>query len=196
MKNIMKKIILLSGTPGTGKTTIVKLLKSALPAVVIDINKEVIENQFFTMDSERETKIADFKKLKPYLEQKIKEIQSEYILIEGHYADIMPNELVSKIIILRTHPEVLKKRLKQKNYSTKKIIENLQAEILGTCSYHAIKSFETKKIYELDNSELTIEETVKKIVNLIKENMNRSSIGKIDWLDSLEKTGRLSKYFD
>ncbi|NVM01134.1 MAG: AAA family ATPase [Candidatus Helarchaeota archaeon] len=192
----MKKVIILSGTPGTGKTTIAKILSEALNANLIDINKEVIENQFYTFDSERETKIADIKKLKKHLKKIIQEIHSEYILVEGHYADILPDELVYKAIILRTHPEILKKRLEQKKFSGKKISENLQAEILGDCSSHAYESYKANKIYELNTSKISIDKTINILIALIKNDKSSYQLEKIDWLEDLEKNKSLNKYFD
>jgi len=195
MTETMKKIIILSGTPGTGKTTVAKELASILSARIIDINKEVIENRFFTNDQERNTKIADLNQLKEHLIRKIQQINSNIIIIEGHYADVVPNELVYKAIILRTHPEKLHNRLVQKKFSIEKISENLQAEILGDCVYHALESYDKNKVFEIDNSELSIKETINKILMLIQSDKKQPKIKNIDWLELLEKNGSLSKYF-
>ena len=117
----MKKVIILSGTPGTGKTKVAKSLADELNAIVIDINKEVIETRLYSKDENRDTKIADLSKLQLHLVEKVKDIKSGYIIIEGHYADIIPNELVDKAIILRTNPHILENRLKDKNFSNDKI---------------------------------------------------------------------------
>lgn len=192
----MRQVILISGSPGTGKTTIANKLSKLLPAELIDINKEAIENQFLKKDPNRDTNITDIKKLKKHLIKKIENSNALYVIIEGHYADIIPNKYVSKAIILRTHPEILKKRLEQRKYSVKKISENLQAEILGDCTYHAIESYGTDKVYELDNSELSIEQTIEILISLIKANKIEFFENKIDWLGTLEKNGKLSEYFD
>jgi adenylate kinase len=195
MSERMKKIIILSGTPGTGKTTIANLLCKELNAIIIDLNKEVIENNFFTMDLDRETKIADVEKLKSHVVKKIKESELKYIIIEGHYADIIPDDLVHHAIVLRTHPETLKRRLKQKGFSNGKIRENLQAEILGDCSSHAIDSYGMNKIHELDTSNASIEDSVQKIISIVKEN-KPPEIQVIDWLGTLEKEGKLKEFFN
>ncbi|MHA1377637.1 MAG: adenylate kinase family protein [Candidatus Helarchaeota archaeon] len=192
----MKKIVILSGTPGTGKTTVANRLKDSIPAKIIDINYEVIENKIFSVDPDRNTKIADFKTLKAHLVKKIKQIESVFVIVEGHYADIIPNKLVYKAIILRTHPEILKKRLGQRNFEKDKVSENLQAEILGDCTYHAINAYDTDKIFEVDNSRLTIEQCTNRILEIITKDKKDLKSKKIDWLHVLEKDEKLSKYFD
>ncbi len=192
----MKKIVIISGTPGTGKTTIAKILSKALNGKLIDINQKVVENQFYTLDSERETKIADIQKLEKHLVKLIQEINSEYIIVEGHYADILPDELVYRAIILRTHPEILRDRLEQKKYSRTKISENLQAEILGVCSSHAYESYEAHKVYEINTSKMSIDKTINILISIIKNDKSNYHLEKIDWLGDLEKNNLLNKYFD
>ncbi|MFX1451666.1 MAG: hypothetical protein ACFFCM_12525, partial [Promethearchaeota archaeon] len=103
---------------------------------------------------------------------------------------------VYKAIILRTHPEILKKRLKQKKYSIKKIAENLQAEILGDCSFHAYSSYGIEKVFELDNSEISIEKTLDLLISIVKNEKIKRNFKKIDWLETLEKDNTLTKYFE
>lgn len=84
-------IIIISGTPGTGKTTIALLLKEKFSAEYLNLTEVAIANDFILeTDEQRDTKVADTEKLIPFLEKFISE-HSTNIIIEGHYADIVPD---------------------------------------------------------------------------------------------------------
>jgi adenylate kinase len=49
-------------------------------------------------------------------------------VIDGHLSHLLP---VEAIIILRCHPEVLRKRLEERGYSPEKVQANVEIELLG-----------------------------------------------------------------
>ena len=64
-------MILITGTPGVGKTTIAQKLKSKLGADYLGISEVVKEQKLFTSeDKERNTLIADTERVKKYLNSK------------------------------------------------------------------------------------------------------------------------------
>lgn len=192
----MSKIIVISGTPGTGKTTVASILAKKIRGIHIDISEFVLKEKIYKeVDKKRETVIADLDKLLPKLREIIKSTNSP-IIIEGHYAEIVPSKFVNAAIILRTHPKELEKRLKRKNFKESKIRENVQAEILGVCSYNAINAYEKEKIYEIDTTSKTPHETVNIILKILEGKGENYKIGKIDWLSVLEKEGTLSYFFE
>ena len=147
MKKItMKKIIAVTGTPGTGKTTLSGRLARELNAKVISLTDVVNENNLYTgIDLERDSKIVDVKKLGKFIEKLIKTKFSdeETIILEGLLShlicahskrtsgqDFMP---VTHVIVLRASPSALKQRLELRGYSKAKIRENIEAEFMGVC---------------------------------------------------------------
>jgi adenylate kinase len=190
-----KLIILISGTPGTGKTTIAYLMKELLSAEYINLTEIVIKNKFSReTDENRKTEIVDLKKVIPFLKQFIKSHPNKDIIIDGHYADIVPDSITSILIVLRTDPRVLEKRLIDKQFPSPKIQENLQSEILGSCTQFALKAHNRKKIYEIDTSSLPAEVIVANILKIIKEKPP-SNVGEINWMQILEEHDELIKYF-
>jgi polynucleotide 5'-kinase involved in rRNA processing len=79
-------IILITGTPGTGKTTISPLLAEKLGCYLVDINQLVEEKQLYTgVDPEKGYKIVDLDSLEGEL-HKIVDVtlnESNCIIIEG-----------------------------------------------------------------------------------------------------------------
>lgn len=164
-----KLVILISGTPGTGKTTVADILKDKFSALSINLTDVAIANDFILeSDAQRQTKVANLEKLIPYMENLISS-HSNNIVIEGHYADVIPDSLISVFIILRTEPHILKQRLIKKQFPPQKVQENLQSEILGACTSAALDNHDRNKIYEVDTSTASLEEIIEKTLILIEE---------------------------
>ena len=196
------KNIIISGTPGCGKTSVAKELSNLISGRIISLNELAISEDFsFEYDEDRKTLIVDFKIFLPYVLKKIKKIKKinpSFLIIESHFSDIIPNKLVDYVFILRCYPDELVNRLKEKNYNSKKITENIQAEILGNCVNYFIKKKTKKPFFEIDTTHLTIESVAKTIKRIItgKENLQNYYIGKIDWLEKLYQEDRLKEFFD
>ena len=105
----MKKTIFITGTPCTGKTTVSEVLSNRLDCKLIKINDLAIENGFVLgIDEDKGYKIIDI----DALNDKVSEIISdsdELIIFEGHLAHLCSG--ADKVIVLRVHPEILRKRL-------------------------------------------------------------------------------------
>ncbi len=186
-------VIGISGTPGTGKTFITSILKEKLSAFSINLTEIALKNDFITKaDNERHTKVANFEKLIPFIEKSIKS-HSGNLIIEGHYADIIPDPLLSFLIILRTKPQILEQRLIEKGFPPQKVLENVQSEILGSCTSSALERHDKEKIYEIDTSLNPPKTIIKKIQSLV-ETQPPSNVGQINWMQELDER-TLLKYF-
>lgn len=153
-------LIALTGTPGTGKTSVAKLLKNFN---IIELNKLAKEKNFIIgKDKKRKCQIVHLKKLDNYIKKNYK---NKNVFLVGHYSHLLSSDL---IIVLRCHPKILEKRLKKKKYSKKKIKENLLAEILDLITIEALEK--SKNIYEIDTTKKTINEVKKHIINILKGN--------------------------
>lgn len=196
------KTIVISGTPGCGKTSVAKTLKKNLNAEVIYLNKLALsKNLSLKYDKYRETYIVDINEFLPILENQIEKIQrfeSEFLIIEGHFSDVVPERLINYIFILRCDPDELYKRLKKKKYKLKKIRENIQAEILGNCINHFIQKGIKIPLFEIDTTHKNIETIAEIIMDIVVggKNTKNYKVGKIDWLENLFKEDRLNDFFD
>lgn len=193
MKKI-RKTILVSGTPGVGKTTISHKLASKLDACYIGITELVrSEKLITTVDEERKTLVADTKKVTMQL-QKILDKSEGNIIIEGHYVvDVVPKKEVDTVFVLRRDPRELKNILEKRGYPEKKIWENLAAEILDVCLWDAISICGDDKVCEIDVSGKTVESIVKKML-LVLEKKKECRSGIVDWLGKLENEGKLEEF--
>ncbi|MEM2146655.1 MAG: adenylate kinase family protein [Candidatus Jordarchaeaceae archaeon] len=191
----MGKAIIISGCPGTGKTTLSSGLASVLGVDTISLGDLVEKERLYShIDTIRETKVADLDKLIPRVVGLI-EKSGRFVIVEGHYADIVPSKFVEVVIVLRTHPEVLRKRLESKGWNERKVKENVQAEILGSCTFNALEAYGRKLVYEIDTSNLSAEELVLLARRIISKKPEEYRAGKINWLSLLDADNQLEKYF-
>ncbi|KKM78294.1 hypothetical protein LCGC14_1361400 [marine sediment metagenome] len=196
------KNIIISGTPGCGKTSVARKISSLIDAEIISLNELAISDKFsFEFDKERDTYIVDFEIFLPFILDKIKEIKNQnykYLIIESHFSDIIPNDYIDFVFILRCDPDELIKRLKEKNYNIKKIMENVQAEILGNSVNYFLQKKLTSTLFEIDTTKLSIESVAKIIINIIidKKDVDNYYVGKINWLEKLFQEDRLQEFFD
>lgn len=167
-------ILAITGTPATGKTKTAKALARRIKWKLVrpdDIAKR--KKLYLGYDKERKAWIVDLKKLKK--EIKKEENKNKNIIVESLYSHFLPADI---IIILRTNPRVLLKRLKRKYDWPTKIQENYEAEMLGIISSEVKKR---KNVFEIDTTKSTPQKTAKIIENIIKgKTTNYSAL--IQWL--------------
>lgn len=184
-------VILVGGSPGTGKTKVAKVLGSKLTVEVISLGQLADDSGCITAeDKARNTGIINEDCLVDALFE-LTEDKSKRLVIEGHYIDLVPSSSVQWVFILRTHPETLRKRLSERDYSDEKVTENVEAEVIGVCQLDALDAFGEAKVFEIDTTELSAPQSVEKIEALMK---NGSSPIRIDWMSQLEEQGRIDEF--
>ncbi|MHA1709561.1 MAG: adenylate kinase family protein [Candidatus Baldrarchaeia archaeon] len=194
MSSTERKVILISGVPGTGKTTIAKALVKRLDAQYVSIADLVVKYRLYTeYDKERLCYVVDTKKLRHFLKNIITS-SSKTLVLDTHVVEGVPADLIDVVIILRTRPDILEKRLIEKGYSRKKVLENVQAEILASCTCEALSIFDKNKIFEIDTSSIDVNSVIENILNIIRGEGSQYRIGKIDWLSLMERDERLMRF--
>src|SRR5665647_917213 len=93
--------IALTGTPGTGKTTISNVLKDEFGLKVVDLNEVIHAFQYYMgWDDNRNCGIVDLEALRAHTFE-------DRLVIEGHISHQLS---VERVIVLRTNPAVLRGR--------------------------------------------------------------------------------------
>jgi adenylate kinase len=186
-------IIALTGTPGTGKTTVCGILgehsQYRKQFHIIDLNKIVLGEKLYTgKDETRDTYEADMDKLEERVKQIISQMpQGMDIIMEGHLSHLLPADV---IIVLRTHPVALRKRLgKRKNYSFSKVKENANAEALDVILVESAER--SKNVFEINTTDINPLAVVKSVIAII-ESLKQGKTpkdflpGKLNWIEQVE----------
>jgi len=159
--------IVITGTPGTGKTIVADLLGKALKKRVVHIN-DFAKKKKLIIGKTRGSYVVDLKKLRKTL-LKADGVLESHLLCEFPLPD-------SIVFVLRCDPKVLAHRLQKRKYPRQKIRENLEVEALDYCSIKAEKNY--KKVYDVDTTRRTIGQAVKKIIAVLKK---KSGSDKVDF---------------
>ncbi len=158
----------MTGTPGTGKTTIAALL----PYRVIDINALVKGGMNFGKDPDRGCLEADMDALADHL---VEQDCDEVLILEGHFS----HHFANWAIVLRLAPSVLKSRLVARGYSSSKIQENLEAEALDVILFEAAERCD--RVDEIDTTEKSPKEVTELVTEIVQGKLQLPA-GQVDWL--------------
>ena len=122
--------ILITGTPGTGKTTLSQELSQATGLKHIGISEYAKEvGALDNFDEELQTWELDEDKVIDELDDEMREGGH---IIEYHSSELFPERWFDAVFVLRTDNSLLYQRLEKRNYPERKIQENVQCEIFQT----------------------------------------------------------------
>lgn len=159
-----KANIVITGTPGTGKTSHVERLKVKLPEMdYVDV-KDVIKDDKCVIgyDEDRKADIVDEDKVVDALEDKL---ENGNLVIDWHVCDAFPENQIDLVVVLRTENSILYDRLKERKYDEAKIVENIDAEIMEVILNDAREQYDESIIVPLNsNKDSDIEENVDRII--------------------------------
>ncbi len=140
--------ILITGTPGTGKSTLCQKLQGELEEVkCINIGEFAKSNGCLgDYDSEYDSHEMDEDKVIDDLEEVMAQGN---VIIEHHVTDIFPERWFDVVFVLRTENAALFDRLQSRNYKEKKLQDNLQCEIFQTILDEAKESYDPNIVHEI-----------------------------------------------
>jgi adenylate kinase len=121
--------ILVTGTPGTGKTTFCQLLNQSLNFKYLPIGKLIIDNGLYD-EWNKEFDVPEFsdEKLVSFIATHY-DVAAGGLLFDFHSADVFPQDYFDLIVLMRCENEILYKRLEARGYKQEKITENIECEI-------------------------------------------------------------------
>lgn len=167
-----KFTLLLTGVPGTGKTTAAKLLSQKTGAALLDINKLVnVLKLYSSVDETDGAKVVRLKELQGELSSAIK-AEKRSLIVEGHLGCEMKLP-VAKVIVLRCNPKVLRARMASRNYPQAKIAANALSEALDYCTVWSERNYGKKKVWEIDTTERTPAEVVSVLQKIVSSKMKK-----------------------
>ncbi|MFH1850395.1 MAG: adenylate kinase family protein [archaeon] len=135
------KVIVITGTPATGKTTLAKRLSRSLGYEHIELNKLIGANKLYEgTDALRKCKIVDIRCLNRFLKGYINgrdPRECPGLILDSHLAHFLPRAYVDVVVVTSCGLSLLKRRLNRRKYPAEKVRENLDAEIFSVCATEA-----------------------------------------------------------
>lgn len=139
--------ILITGTPGTGKTS--QCIKQCKLQNKYNNKKqqykhynisEIVKKhkQYDEYDKEQDTYVINTNKLHKYTK---KHLQNGGCIIDHHSPEQFSKKYINLVIVLRCDTKTLYDRLQQRKYNKKKLQENIEAEIMQVCLDSAQETF-------------------------------------------------------
>jgi len=186
--------IVVTGTPGTGKTRFARLLAKKLDIDLVKLTEFAKEHELIERyDRTRRTYVIRENILKRELEKHLASLRRD-VLVEGHYsARLVPRHFSRIVFVLRCDPEILRSRLRRRGYPRGKIGENVEAELLDICLDEAVAVHRPRKIAEIDTTSRTTMSCVEEALGILAGRRARH-VGRRDWIAELERKGRLDGF--
>ena len=190
-----KRVILITGTPCVGKTSVAQQLTAELNALYINLTK-FSEKHRLTLgeDEKRKSTIIDEEKMRMKISETIDKTEKCNIIIDGHYASaVVPKRFPTRIFVLRRNPIELRIIMEKCGFSGTKLWENLASEILDVCLVEALAEHDKKKVCELDVTGKTVEKVTREIISIL-DDRKKCFVGCVDWLGMLERESITGEY--
>ena len=140
-------VIIVTGTPCTGKTTIAKKIAKQKKLKYIDVNQIIKDNKLYSYYNKKDKSyVVDVKKLNKFLIKLIK--KNKKVVLDSHLTHYLPAKYVDECIITKCNIKELKKRLQKRKYAKEKIKKNLDCEIFDVCKIEALENNHKVKIVD------------------------------------------------
>lgn len=148
--DVKPRLIIITGTPCTGKSTLAKALARKLRYERLDLH-HYYHSISTGYNKKKQAHDIDKKKFITLVKKKFSRAEKGLIL-DSHISHLLPSRMVDLCIVLTcSNLKVLQKRLQKRKYPKEKISENMDAEIFQIClteaqeQGHQIISFDTAK---------------------------------------------------
>lgn len=171
-------IILITGTPCVGKSTIGNLVTEKIGAEILDLRK--IAEKYGFLETKNDAVFVDETKITSAVKKEIE--KNKNYVIPSHLSQYVSPEIVDFCFVLRCNPDILKRRLEERDYSKEKIEENILCEVLDSCLIESLELGHEKHLYEIDTTNKKPSDIANEILNVIK-NKTKPFFGDVSWTE-------------
>jgi adenylate kinase len=149
--------ILITGTPGVGKSTTAQLMINSMPNFkLLEVSAIAKENNFGEHDLEFDTLILDDDGEDALLDMLEPLLEKGGCIVDFHSPELFPESWFELILVLRSNTEILYDRLTARGYNEKKRNENMECEIMQVILEEARESYDQNIVHEVQSN--TIED--------------------------------------
>ncbi|KAL1124043.1 hypothetical protein AAG570_001813 [Ranatra chinensis] len=161
--------ILITGTPGTGKSTLAEKLSKQLKFKWINVSELAKEKNYLSEIENDGCGILDEDKVVDELEETVGSTVGG-VIVEYHGCDFFPERWFDMVIVLRTSTEQLYDRLSARGYAEKKLRDNVDCEIFQVLAEEARESYKADIIHELQSdTKIHLKDNLKTLKSMVKK---------------------------
>ncbi len=143
-------MICITGTPGTGKTTIAKKLSMMTGLPLIGLNEWMLNHLQHETDETRGAEVID--------ESQLSHVHIDGI-VDGHLSHFCDCDVI--VLIRCSDQKEHLERMKKKGFGQQKAKENMEAELMEVVAEEARQT--GKPLLEIDSSDMDAEQVASKI---------------------------------
>lgn len=181
---MVRKTVLITGVPGTGKTTLAAAICEKSGAFLLEINELAELLGLYTHTDESDgAKVVRLPELSRELAAAIK-AERKSVIGEGHLGCEMKLP-VQKVLVLRCDPRELRQRLAPRNYPPDKLAQNALSEALDYCTVQSEKHYGARKVWEIDTTGKAPAQVQKEAEAIISG--KKKSHARVSFPDALER---------
>lgn len=157
--------LLVTGTPGVGKTTIALRLAKKLHLKVVSETAFCRRHKIGKWDFESREQIVPLGKLQKLLSGHLR--IHDNVIVDGHLSSEIKLAWIDAVIVVLLSPDRLEFRLRERGYNEVKIQDNVLCEGIGYCLNHAKRNYGSRVVAVQNDKE--IKQTVAIIIKKLKE---------------------------
>jgi adenylate kinase len=167
--------VALTGTPGTGKTSVAERVGERLDLPVIHLNDRITEHGLHSgRDEERDSLVADLDAVRDHL---------------GDWAGLLDSHLAHQfeanaVVVLRCAPDELTERLTEDGEPPERAAENAQSEALDIVLSEAVRLHGEENVYEIDTTGRSVEAVTDEVVAVLRGEREPAA-GTVDFTGAL-----------
>ena len=172
----------LTGTPGTGKSTVAQMLSDG-GCIVVSVESLAEQNSLLGEAAPADgARVIDTDALHDALAPEWESPPEGTVVVDGHLSHHLPCDAVA---VLRCSPEILDSRLTSRGYTAEKVQANCEWELLGGAWNE--REGDTPWC-EFDTSHGSVDSVVDSLSNWIADGFKPASPGSlIDWVARMEE---------
>jgi adenylate kinase len=169
--------VVVTGTPGTGKTTATEQLDRP----VLHLNDAVRDDERLTEshDDDRDSLVADMDAVTEFVAEREAEAESGPFVVDSHLSHRLDAD---RVVVLRCRPDELEDRLRERGESAESAAENRESEALDVVLSEAVERHGRDSVYEIDTTDATADETAAEIAAVIDGERDPSA-GEVNFLE-------------
>jgi adenylate kinase len=175
--------VLITGTPGVGKTTQCRKLARRISARCLSLGELLAGTPYVRYLPELDThEIVDASGARQFVLSRV----ADGDVVDTHVVELSPDPEV--VVVLRKAPDILYSELVARGWPLRKVVENVWAEILDVIYVEARRRWRDG-VVQVDVSKRDPDETLEIIVACVVG--GRCVNEEVDWLGHAERSGFL-----